>query len=146
MQWQLVLEGEGQGCSSHIPSLDFSPLGTYQSPGKALVMKGLQRLPEVLEDAPSTVSDVANKQTRQVIQPTPSAQTRNLPCKSMCFSPGTLCQCWLSPLSCVFHLCSSTDGRHKAGLSLCVLHADLPMGKEKETFPPSPHLLYTLDS
>lgn len=50
---------------------------------------------------------------------------RNLPCKSICFPPGTPCWCWFSSLSCVFHQCPSTDGRHKAGLSLCVLHAAL---------------------
>lgn len=120
MQWQLVLEGEGQGCSNHIPSLDFSPLRAYQSPGKALVMKGLQRLPEVLEDAPSTVSDIANKRDERSNLPHQPV-LRNLPC--MCFFPGAPCQCWLSPLSCVLHQCSSADGRHKAGLSFCVLHA-----------------------
>lgn len=71
MQWQLVLEGEAQGCSNNIPSPDFSPLRAYQPLSKALVMKGLQRLLEVQEDAPSTVSDVANKQRRCEIQPTP---------------------------------------------------------------------------
>lgn len=78
MQWQLVLEREGQGFSSHIPSLDFSPLEAYRPPSKALVMKGLQRLPEVLEDAPSIVSDVASKQMRREIQPTPSARAKKL--------------------------------------------------------------------
>lgn len=41
-------------------------------------MKGLQRLPEVLEDAPSIVADVASKQMRCEIQPTPSARAKKL--------------------------------------------------------------------
>lgn len=80
--WWQVLEWGRSSCTS---SLDFSPLGAYQPPSKAFMMAGLQRLPGALEDSPSMASDVASKQTRYEIQPSPSPWAEEHLCRGMCF-------------------------------------------------------------
>lgn len=114
-------------------------------------MEGLQRLPGALEDSPSMVPDVASKQTRHEIQPTPSLQAKEpapqghvlslpAPRADASFLLRVMFSAGAPALLAGTRLASASVSRMQ---HLC--HPGPWTGEEAEAFPPSSHLFYSLE-